>query len=281
MYRRLHDRLGTAGIVIAVIALVAALGGTALAASAALSGKQKKEVEKIAKKYAGKPGAAGPAGTNGTNGTNGKDGAPGAPGKDGTNGNSVVVLNEAPANCTAGGFTYEVQGSGEENEVCNGENGQTGFTETLPPGKTETGGWAYFAPAGNPAVPYLSFNIPLAAPLDGAHVHYAKLSIQQEKFGSGALEFCEGKTGTELTSCEAEGRAIRTACPGSKAEPEAEEGNLCVYESGSNGMLIEIFPASSTAGSGAGAARSGAVLFFVPPGAGAISGFGTWAVTAA
>ena len=59
MIERIHQKLGTAGFVIAIVALIAALGGTALAA-AKLNGTQKKEVEKIAKKYAGKPGAAGP-----------------------------------------------------------------------------------------------------------------------------------------------------------------------------------------------------------------------------
>lgn len=94
MFSRIHEKLGTAGFVIAIVALIAALGGTALAA-AGLNSKQKKEVTKIAKKYAGadgKDGAAGatgpqgPAGVKGDTGPQGKQGDPGAPGANGTDG---------------------------------------------------------------------------------------------------------------------------------------------------------------------------------------------------
>ena len=49
MISKLHNRLGTAGFVVAIIALVAALSGGAYAAQQAnLSKQQKKEVKKIA-----------------------------------------------------------------------------------------------------------------------------------------------------------------------------------------------------------------------------------------
>jgi Collagen triple helix repeat (20 copies) len=88
MFKRIHEKLGTAGFLIAIVALVAALTGTAIAA-VGLNSKQKKEVTKIAKKYAGKPGpagAAGPAGPAGPPGPKGDAGAPGAPGKAGEEG---------------------------------------------------------------------------------------------------------------------------------------------------------------------------------------------------
>ena len=59
MFSKLHERLGTAGFVVAIVALVAALAGTAFAA-AGLNGKQKKEV-KIRQAVRGKPGSR-PAG---------------------------------------------------------------------------------------------------------------------------------------------------------------------------------------------------------------------------
>jgi len=94
MFSKLHDRLGTAGLVVAVVALVLALAGTAFAA-AGLNGKQKKEVKKIAKQFAGKAGApgatgptgaTGPQGAKGDTGPKGEAGAPGENGEDGENG---------------------------------------------------------------------------------------------------------------------------------------------------------------------------------------------------
>jgi hypothetical protein len=123
MYRRIHDRLGTAGVVIAVIALIAALSGTAFAAKGALTGKQKKEVEKIAKKYAGKPGAPGAPGANGTNG---KDGANGTNGKDGTDGTSATTTSFTGNGhgCTEGGIV--VNSASPETAICNGKKGTAG-----------------------------------------------------------------------------------------------------------------------------------------------------------
>jgi len=141
MISRIHDRLGTAGFVIAIIALVAALSGGAYAATNGLSGKQKKEVEKIAKKYAGKPG------TNGTNGTNGKDGTNGTNGKDGAQG---------------------IQGK-QGDQGIQGEQGPPGEPgilhpgETLPSGATETGAWNFVSNGATEQVVPIGFPIPLAA----------------------------------------------------------------------------------------------------------------------
>jgi len=214
MIERIHERLGTTGFVIAIVALVAALGGTALAASGALSGKQKKEVEKIAKKFQG----TGPAGAAGANGTNGKDGSNGANGSNGTSATTESFPGNAHG-CTEGGVV--VKSASPEVVICNGKkgtngtNGQTGFTKTLPSGETETGTWALGVGASNFLLVPISFNIPLEAPLDSAHVHYV---------GPGETV---------------------AACPGNPEEPKATAGNLCVYQGAVS--LITLIEGTETA----------------------------------
>jgi len=77
MFSRLHNRLGTAGFVLAIVALVAAVAGTAFAATG-LNGKQKKEVKTIVRKMIKQipPGPAGAAGLNGAVGPAGPQGDP-------------------------------------------------------------------------------------------------------------------------------------------------------------------------------------------------------------
>jgi len=133
MYSRIHNRLGTAGMVVAVMALIIALAGTAYAA-AGLSGKQKKEVAKIARKYGGRRGRTGPAGPEGPQGPTGPAGPAG---KSGTS-----VKLSAAGGCPSGG-TKLTLGS-ESREVCNGRQGPAGPTETvLPNGATEVGVWSF------------------------------------------------------------------------------------------------------------------------------------------
>jgi collagen triple helix repeat protein len=212
MLSRIHNKLGTAGLVVAIVALVAALAGTAIAA-AGLNGKQKKEVKKIAKKFAGKPGAAGatgpagpqgPKGDKGDTGAAGKDGTNGTNGTNGANGKSVITEPESTgtANCEGlGGAKFHTEGSGANTFACNGE---TGFTETLPQGETETGTWGVAVKpteiglSGKPEQIQLasaSFNIPLSEAPE-------------------ALVYNLPET---------------TDCPGTVAEPKAAAGKLCVY----------------------------------------------------
>jgi hypothetical protein len=115
----MHERLGTAGLVVACLALIAALAGTAIAAGG-LTAKQEKQVKKIAKKYAGKngaPGIQGQAGPQGPAGANGKDGARGPEGPTGPEGPKGPEGPSGPS-CSE----------------------TTGFCE-LPSGATETGNW--------------------------------------------------------------------------------------------------------------------------------------------
>jgi len=274
--RAIREPFGKAGLTVAICALVMALVGGAYAAGG-LTKAQEKQVTKIAKKYAGKPGTPGAAGTNGTNGTNGKDGAPGsngAPGPNGADGKSVVVSNSAPI-CTEGGITIEVEDSGEEDQVCNGEQGSPWTAGgTLPPEATETGTWSsgvvakpevtsqgpeddvevkLQAPVLVP-VP-ISFAIPLADPIPASNVDILAPN--------------------ETTA----------TCSGSGGDPTAAPGYLCVYVTIANELTyFNVFPvdAALTPASTPGASVSGAIamaLSFNPP---ASNGYiyGSWAVTA-
>jgi collagen triple helix repeat protein len=136
MLSRIHQKLGAAGLVVAIVALIVALAGTAIAA-VGLNSKQKKEVTKIAKKFAGKQG---PAGSQGVPGAAGAKGATGPAGSKGATGPAGSKGATGPAGAT-------------------GEEGPPGPTETvLPAGKTSTGDWA-FAAKGH--ADYLVINFPL------------------------------------------------------------------------------------------------------------------------
>jgi hypothetical protein len=180
----------------------------------------------------------GPQGPQGNPGANGKDGA------NGSNGSSGATGPTGPSGPTgAKGATGATGATGPEGEP---------WTDggTLPPGSTETGAWSLRTPKEF-GVYYvsLSFNIPLAAGLDSAHVHYST----DEDFG--------------------------TFCTGTPAAPTAPSGELCIYQT----LLTEatktaiISPSFST-----GAGTSGAVVLFnVPepdPELPAV-GVGSWAVT--
>jgi hypothetical protein len=248
MYRRFHDRFGTAGVVIAVIALIAALGGTALAAGG-LTGKQKKEVTKIAKKYAGKQG---PQGLQGLPGANGKDGASGADGK------SVVVSNTAPG-CAEGGITVEIEGSGEEDEVCNGEPGQDATFDGSPlaPGVTLTGTWGGINIGGSGGLAPISFPIPLAADIEGANTHVIA-------------------TPAAVVPAECDDGVAPAA---SFSHPEADPGQFCIFVRVVGGVTVAVVnKPTGSIGAAPGASVNGALVILE----GASNGltYGTWAVTA-
>jgi hypothetical protein len=199
MLSRIHNKLGTAGLVVAIVALVAAMGGAAFAASK-LNTTQKKEVEKIAKREAKKfPGPAGPAGPQGAKGdpgaagTAGATGPTGAAGTPGTDGVTGPTGKTGPTGVTG---TTGVTGA-------TGPTGPPGIVSPLPSGQTETGVWS-FGPAGAGFFTFLngSFNIPLA------------------KVPKKIVTLKEGAESTE--------------CPGSVAEPKAKPGVVCVYTFGEN-----------------------------------------------
>lgn len=151
MFSKLHERLGTAGLIVAVIALIAALAGTAIAAQG-LNGKQKKEVEKIVKTKGkpGPPGAAGPQGPAGPAGVAGPTGPPGADGTKGATGATGV---------TGATGTTGAKGATGATGVCGGS------PCILPSGVTETGAWMLPASETGGST-YLSFPIPLPSELE-------------------------------------------------------------------------------------------------------------------
>ncbi len=261
----LRNRFGIPGV-IAVIALVFAMLGGAYAATnhkksksnAGLTAKQTKEVKKLAQQFAGvdgAPGATGPVGPSGQNGHDGGNGSNGSPGSPGAPGKSVELVNEEPLGCfEESGFTYEVEDSGVENEVCNGEPGVLHPGETLPLGATETGTWSVTIGEAGFAYIGLSFPIPLEEELDDEHVKFMDA-------GDPVIE--PGCTG------------------GTPGKPKADPGYLCVYTAAS---LVET-PAMAgesilkpNAASEEGAGISGAV--YQVGGFVGDTGFGTYAVTA-
>jgi hypothetical protein len=199
MFSRIHEKLGTAGFVIAIVALVAALTGTAIAA-AGLNSTQKKEVKKIAKKVA-KQGPAGPAGAAGKDGTNGANGANGTNGTSGAAGKSVKTGSEpAGANCTEGGIWVEVEGSGTKEYVCDGESATSGGPQTaLQAGETQTGVWSF-----------LGINV------FGA---FSNISFPLRVEDVPTFHFIQAPPATNTDP----------ECPGSASDPQAEPGALCVY----------------------------------------------------
>jgi len=252
--RSIREPFGKAGLTVAILALVMAMVGGAYAAGG-LTKSQEKQVKKIAKKYAGKPG---PAGANGTNGAQGPKGDPGAPGSNGTNGTNGAP-GESVTITPEGECTKFSNGTGT-GEAC---NGTTGFTATLPSGETETGSFyapqigEAFEPGKFPASAAISFNIPLAAGLSAAHY---------------------------VTKAEWEGGTGPSQClNGTAEEPEAQEGNLCVFEgplSSPVGGVVTAESGSFKAGSFApGAGRTGSLLALVVSSSGSRY-VGTWAVTA-
>jgi Collagen triple helix repeat (20 copies) len=195
---------------------------------------------------AGAPGPAGPQGPQGPQGTPGANGQNGTPGSPGANGESVTskTVPTGSVKCSGlGGVEYTV--SGKTTLVC---NGQTGFTETLPKGSTETGVWAATGPEAQAPI---SFPIPLSGALDGNHVH----------------SVVEGSKTAE--------------CPGTVEKPAAAEGNLCVYQIETvtiKEIGIILNPALAF---GSGAAASGADLITGLAVSPAETVHGTFAVTAA
>jgi len=176
----------------------------------------------------------------------GATGPAGAAGKDGSNGSNGAAGTAG----TAGK---------------NGNNGTNGSPWTaggvLPKGSTETGGWSVQSTedevnAGTVALTSISFPVPLAAELAGEHVFYIPTA------------------GPETPEAE-------VACEGSVASPTAGGGDLCVYE-GVVQTGLAIFggrPITKLSENLEGASTAGAVLAFEVT-EGALSGRGSWAVTA-
>ncbi len=262
MLTRLHRHFGTAGLVVAIVALVAALGGGAYAATGGSGGGKATASAKGKpgpRGKTGKTGPAGPAGPTGPQGAPGPAGAPGAKGDAGTPGTgaTTVTIPTTSNTCSHKGGV-EVKSASAPTVVC---NGQTGFTETLPSGNTETGTWSYGPLAAGVPKIRVPISFPIPVPLHE--------NPTTEEFETDVIFI---SLATPPTPAEA------AACPGSPQSPEAEPGNLCVYESGGfgNSFQSELNPQGGTGG---GAGEVGVVLQFGNPEAGGFA-IGDWAVTA-
>ncbi len=195
---------------IAIVALVFAMVGGAVAANS--SGGEKAEAsagERGLRGPKGPRGARGPAGPAGPQGPAGAPGAPGAkgdPGAAGANGVSPVgtAFNGVKGDCNEGGVEFK---GANTTVACNGVDGETGFTEVLPEGKTETGIWSVLVNEGEVGITPVSFNIPLLAAPDPVLVK-------------------QGEDGTA------------NGCPGLvNGTPQADPGKLCVYVNSVIGSL--------------------------------------------
>jgi Collagen triple helix repeat (20 copies) len=207
MISRIHNKLGTAGFVVAIVALVAALSGAAIAAGGGLTGKQKKEVKKIAKSVAN-PGPAGPAGPQGlpgaagAKGDTGAAGADGEDGQDGAAGKSVIVGTPTVAECPNGGATVQKEGETlSKKAVCNGEDGETGFVKELPYEESVTGAWSLGLTDNE--TPFYFFSV------------------------SYGFKLPEGKKATPVF-VKTPGEES-TNCPGNVNDPKAAAGKVCYY----------------------------------------------------
>jgi hypothetical protein len=216
MFSTLRNRFGIPGV-ISVIALVFAMLGGAYAASSdngagkATASAKAKRGPRGPKGPAGPAGPQGAAGIKGDTGPKGDKGDKGDTGNTGANGTSATVASFAGSKgtCTEGQGGLEVKSASPAAYVCNGKNGTTGFTDTLPPGKTETGTWAYSAENlanGAEVIVPISFPIPLPAPAQGKAFLLTSEEIANE-----------------------EGEGFEAGCTGTVESPIAPQGKLCVY----------------------------------------------------
>jgi hypothetical protein len=123
MFSKIHQKLGTAGFVIAIVALVVAMTGAAIAAG--LGSEEKKEIKKQAKKFskqfskqfaipgpAGPSGQPGPVGPRGDGGPQGAQGPKGEPGDQGPAGPTETIL--PPNQTVAGLWSFAEQGAARQ-----------------------------------------------------------------------------------------------------------------------------------------------------------------------
>lgn len=279
--RTLFSRHANPATAIALVALVFAMSGGAYALGGsgdsggsggvnARVAKAKSKAKKSARGPAGPRGPEGKQGAEGKAGPEGKEGKAGASGKDGAGATTETFAGKEHG-CEEGGVT--IKSASGEAVVCNGKagaNGQSGFTETLPAEKTETGTWAFGRIVGIESakvIPSEQVPISFAIPLP---VKPGKASLTHHE-----VHFVL-PNGNEVIKEQEE---PEVGCPGSVEAPKAEPGNLCIYVEDLNGVDTVETEISDPHGPLQGAGATGAVIEFFGLKEGAL-GFGTWAVTA-
>lgn len=246
--------------IVAVIALVLAMTGGAYAAKKYLITSTKQISPAVLKSLRGQ---AGPAGKNGANGANGAAGPQGTPGPQGSKGEPGAqgLKGEQGAQGAKGeqgpqGAKGERGLEGPKGEQGpKGDPGQTGFTSTLPSGKTETGAWSMTVGKAlgaleeeGVALASLSFNIPLEKGIPEGNVKI----LEQSK--------------SATTECPSSSEEIAEGRPA-----KAASGFLCVYEI--QGVLTPENVAETNS--------NGVVLFSkAKPSEEGFYAYGVWAVTA-
>jgi hypothetical protein len=259
MFSKIRARATYANVAM-TLALVFAMSGGAYAAKRYVITSTKQISPKVLKALAGKVGAEGKEGKAGTPGTAGKDGVNGVNGKDGAAGASgesvgVKAVPTKVSTCAEqGGSEFKVGAT--STLAC---NGQTGFTETLPSGKSERGQWGGAAGAGA-VIAAISFTIPLS---EGPKARFMGLLEGEDELH--------------------EATAVKNhECRGTAAAPVAAPGYLCIFTSLAENVggaylgsaELKEFNANELAG------KSGAVMELAPAGGGALAGAGPWVVTA-
>lgn len=252
MFSLLRNRLGIPGV-ISIVALVFAMIGGAYAADdfdqSGANASAKAKRGKPGKQ--GKPGPAGPQGPAGAKGDTGPQGPTGPTGPTGPQGPEGPEGPEGEAGVAGSPWT---------------------FGGVLPPGATQTGGFAASAvgAVNFQAVPTaISFPVPLAEALAETQVHPVTRKEWNHEGG-----------GTVPPECAVGGEE------GSPANPLAQAGHLCLYIAETNNIYTEptalafqIEPLAPKP-AGTGASTGGARLVFTKnESTGAAEASGAFAVT--
>lgn len=240
MFTNICRRFTYANVAVTV-ALVFAMTGGAYAAGKYLITSTKQISPKVIKQLTGKTGAAGNPGAGGPAGLAGPGGPVGPQGVKGDTG--------APG---------ENGGPGPEGK----EGSPWTAGGTLPSGKTETGTWGVAAPPGSfagglveVAFASISFTIPLKGTLPETRVHV----------------IAPGAKGAGEKTCPTTSTA---------SKPEAELGNLCIFEGENTLNVGEVFTFSAD-NEELIVGRTGVIVRITPETKGSsIAAFGTWALTA-